>query len=183
MASAKKRGPRRIDWLAVRRDYVEGIQRDDKVEWPTLQELCKLHRISMSAVGDKAMEEDWTGERKKYQKRVEEKRRAVRADKLGNAQAEFDNRVMRVAESQLAMIIRAMTEATQGEGAKINPSDLPKLTRALRDVHAVGQAILGVPPPGWQGQGMNAPGKPQGNVRQHVVYQWIDDDPTDETFD
>jgi hypothetical protein len=173
-------GKAKHDWPRIKKDYVEGIPNDGGHDWPSLDDLAVKYGAGRSALRMQASKDGWTDLRRQYQTKVDQTRRTKRAEKLGSRQAEFDSRVMRVADTQLAMIVRKMNEmnAPGGDGAmpSVDPSVMIKLARALRDIQAVGRIALGIPSVGGP---MGAAGSGGGVMR----FEWVTDDPTDVDFD
>jgi hypothetical protein len=148
------------DWTAARTLYVEGTVIEGTQTWPTLEEVATKLGITPARVRERAGKESWRDARDIYRAKVEQARQEKRSEVLALRGADFDSRVLAVAEAQMGMIVRRMNvlnEAKTADGKPIpaSPGDLQKLGLALRTVHLVGRLALGE----GDGSGLGASGQ------------------------
>lgn len=56
----------RINWEEIRDKYVYGIEKDGKIEFPSIRDLAERYNVSRTSIGEKASKEKWTGQRLQY---------------------------------------------------------------------------------------------------------------------
>lgn len=93
----------RDDWPDMRAAYVEGLQEDGRIHWPTLNEVATMYACHPASVRQRAAAESWTEQRATFQRRIEEERRAARAEEMARIGADLDIRVLRAAATGLGI--------------------------------------------------------------------------------
>lgn len=93
----------RPDWFAMRAAYVEGLQEDGRLTWPTLNEIATRWGANAANVRDRAATERWTERRAQFQRRVEEERQAARAEEMARIASDLDLRVLRAAATGIGI--------------------------------------------------------------------------------
>ena len=90
---------RKIPWEEIRNKYVYGIEKDGKLEFPTIRDLADEYNVSRSVLGDRAVKEDWVEKRKQYldERRTKTGQKVV--DEISNDIAKFDIDLFKQAEA------------------------------------------------------------------------------------
>lgn len=109
---------RRVNWLALRAEYVEGItDTNGQHHWPTYAELSARHHVNASNIRDRGSHEHWPDLRAQFQHTIDEERRAARATEIARIGADIDLRVIRssaiglgIAEARLEEFGRMATQ-------------------------------------------------------------------------
>ena len=146
----------KIDWERICADYVQGITHEGQTkEFPTYKDLSERYKISEGTIKNKASEEKWTDQKKRYKykvtKKVQEKKSHDDSHKLqGMDPAEIDE----AAELDAEQIIKSksrfegtgedLREAVQKQvnialqsPEKVNPYHLKMLGDALKSASDV----------------------------------------------
>jgi hypothetical protein len=134
------------DYPGIKRKYVEGVTRAGVLIWPTLDELAEEHKVDPPTLRRRASAEQWVEARNDFRTKQARARQAARVKKLGEEGAHFDLKILRLAETQAAMIDVKLQSLHVKRGNKFGPSDseeIRKLSVALRNVQAVGRIALG----------------------------------------
>lgn len=148
----------RIDWPAVRRDYVEGraVNPDGDPNartWPTLEELATLHPAGISTIRTRSAREHWPDLRSSYQAEIEAGRKRQLIEQRGEQAAALDRRALTNAEAGMSLIGMRLSHMVTTEAAKpladrgqrLEGSELASLGLAARRWLQVKAAVLGQP--------------------------------------
>jgi hypothetical protein len=177
------------DWIGIKRLYIEGEPDPSGREGtllPTLLELATRFGIHESTMNARCRTEGWLDQRKEYQRKLDDLRRAKRMEALANQQADVDERVLTTANGLIAMVIARMEEFNkarqpQGRGKKPEPvdtRDMLRLTQALTNAHNIALKAMGVQTSSPTGQFTAVPGS-----KGTVTYEWVSNDPTAKNYD
>lgn len=115
--AAPTRG-RHYDWPAIKAAYVEGVEVDGKLTWPTLDESARAHEALPHKVRERAAAEGWTDERATFQRRVELERREERSAELARMGADIDLAALRIARSGFTLTAARLQELTGVQAAR-----------------------------------------------------------------
>jgi hypothetical protein len=140
--------PRKHDWEAARRDYVQGYEREDgsRHSEPTYAEIAKRTGISGSMMRKKGADENWAQQRNMFQSRMEHATQGRRIDVLADRIVQFDSDCASTATELLGMIRKKMEQAVivDEEGVRqVTTADLQTIASALVKVQAVGRLAMG----------------------------------------
>lgn len=100
------------DWPAIKAAYVEGIEHDGRLTWPTLDESAQLHDAIPSKVRERAAKEGWGDERAAFRRRIEEQRQEERSSEIARLGADLDVAALRIARSGLSIVGSRLLELT-----------------------------------------------------------------------
>lgn len=106
-------GNSKYDWEAVRRDFIEGIDRPNtknEKEFPNLRELAELHQIPYERIRKKSAEERWTQKRAAAEQVYHQKRAAGRAKQIARNALDFDEKTYNAAKIGIAMVTTRLAE-------------------------------------------------------------------------
>jgi len=136
---------RRIDWVKIKREYVESNI--------TLEELAKKHNISLSTLKKRSARETWSTERNLFGTKTELKRQEKQSELLASEASSFDNLCLRVARSAIGIIENQInTLQEQMKNSKVDAFTerqvrlLEKLSNSLKQLQSVGKVALGENP-------------------------------------
>lgn len=137
------------DYDPIKEDYVEGVLTDDnKITWPTLEDLAKKYDISISTLRKTSAKYAWTRQKNAFRADLERKRQETKQDLIAEAAAQFDRKIFKVAETGLRHIqghfLVAQEQFIKSEGRNPMPlSRLTKLAIALEKYQKIGRLALG----------------------------------------
>lgn len=161
MTTTEPRKYQKYDWPTLKRDYVEGIEVDGKLTWPTFNELSERHGVWSSNVRDRAAIEMWTTDRAAFQRRIEMQRQQARSQELAALGADLDLQALRIAKNgltitsarlgELGQAAQERMEAIRQAGGKVtaetpkpvDSEELGTLSRAAVQWYALGSKALG----------------------------------------
>lgn len=133
------------DWPSIKRDYVETRS--------TLADVQARWGVPRGTLSARASREGWNDLKQQFAAKLEQTRQETIITQAAAEQAKFQSTVLRVAQGQLAMIMRKMNEfasdaaadASMGkhEAKRVDAAVLLKLTNALANVQRVGSASFG----------------------------------------
>jgi hypothetical protein len=135
---------RSFDWPSLKREYVEGVPRGDRIEYPTLREVAERCGARAELVRQRAAREQWRFEREQYRARVERERQDRRARAIGEQAAQFDADALRLAQGALVAVGRRLG-AMLAEGRildRAETSELQALASAMHNFYRVGRAAI-----------------------------------------
>ena len=141
---------RKIDWIKIKSDYTQGVDRDGKVSFPTLEELSVLHNVSQSTLRKRSAAEDWTTSKNMFKSHLEQKRREKRTEVLAGKAAEFDADIFKVVsvgvrhiQGHFLAVEQRFIDSQGREPMGVNM--LNQLAMALDRLQKVGRLALGEP--------------------------------------
>jgi len=108
MAQQKK-----LDWVAIKADYVEGVSQGQTRRYPTYEDLGTKYECNAQTIRRRGGEERWTEDRATFQRRVEEDRRAQRSHELATLAADLDVNALRIARSGMSVTAARLAELGQ----------------------------------------------------------------------
>jgi hypothetical protein len=134
----------------MRAEYVEGIRTEEGLNYPTLDEVGTKYGANLSYLRRKASTENWTGQRKMYQQKIEQARQEKRVNLLATEAAKFDAECLELARVGLNHVrghfLSAQEDFKSSNGKKaMNATMLEKLSRASERYQKVGRLALGEP--------------------------------------
>ena len=142
--------PRKHDWEAIRRDYVQGYARDDGSRFtePRYADVAAKHRMSESTLRKVGAEERWPDQRNMFRTRVEHAQIEKRIDTLADTIVKFDAECAATATALLNIIRGKMAQAVEVDekGKRVvtaTTTDLQALAGALIKAQTVGRLAMG----------------------------------------
>ena len=142
--------PRKHDWEAARRDYVQGYVKEDgsRHSEPTYAEIAKRTGISSSMMRKKGADENWAQQRNMFQTRMEHVTQEKRIDVLADQVVKFDSDCATTANALLNIIRGKMSQAVEVDATGrrqvvATTTDLQALASALVKAQAVGRLAMG----------------------------------------
>ena len=129
---------RKIPWGDVKREYVQGVERDGKRVYPSQYDLAERYGVSQSSIWRKAKAENWAVEREIFAVRVQSECSQKTIDSLSDEGSQFDLSAFRAANAGVKRVEEAMTKT-----ALMSPDDMTKLASAPKTFHQVGRLALG----------------------------------------
>jgi hypothetical protein len=130
------------DWPSIRRDYVEGIDRDGVIVYPTMDEVAERHKVMPNRVREQAAKRGWFADRERLQARIAQARETKRAVVIGRAGADFDSKVLRFAGRLLGDVERTRKRLTRKD-ANVDPLELSRIGLAARHCQTLAKVALG----------------------------------------
>lgn len=137
------------DWPTIRKDYVEGIEQDGKITWPTLEALAEKYDIRTGDYRTRVSREGWTSLRDKFRARQGQVRQSARVKAVANGAAKFDAKILGIAQTMADRLTTMMAGMTEAQ----DPEPYRKAAAALVNVQRAGRIALGEPADGPPGQG------------------------------
>jgi len=140
----------RYPWNTIRAAYVEGLQEENGLRFPTLDELATKYGPDAAHMRRKAAKERWAEQRKMFQSKVEAARQDNKVNLLAAEAAKFDAECLELARVGLHHVrghflnAQEKFKSTGGKDA-MNVAMLEKLSRASERYQKVGRLALGEP--------------------------------------
>lgn len=131
---------RQIPWDIVKRQYVQGVEKDGKRVYPTMRDLADKYECNVSTVGRHAKAEDWAVQREIFANKLQTECKRKTIEVLSDAGSDFDLKAFRIAQAGLKRI----QDALEGEVPML-PEDVNRLASASRTFHQTGRLALGEP--------------------------------------
>lgn len=104
------------NWPAIKAMYVEGVEHEGTLTWPTLDECAREHNARPDKVRLRAAGEGWTDQRVTFQRRIEEQRQAERSEEVARLGADLDVAALRVSRGGMSLVAARLAEL-QGQAA------------------------------------------------------------------
>jgi len=167
--------PFKHDWESIKKDYVEGVEGEDGLTFPTLINLSEKYNVPMSTLTKRSSMEDWQTERNIYRKKIEDARRDKQAEVMASRAANFDSEVLKIAEAGLKHVqghfLAAHDAFRESNGRNPMPmNSLETLSRSLERFHRIGRLALGETTENVGGGGEN-------NGEEFYIIQEVINDP------
>lgn len=132
--------------LKIRNDFVHGVEIDDKVEFPTLDNLIKKYNVAQSTVYRTARSEGWKIQKEQfYQEHIKKLDQQRSKDRAERSKKMDDNNV-NVAEALLGTIAQVISKNNrdiQNGQMGLPPSQLTALAQAVSITQKVAKLALG----------------------------------------
>jgi len=158
------------DWPTIRKDYVEGIEQDGKLTWPTMEAIAVKYGIEGPMLRMHASKQKWTDLRDKYHTKQLHARQDARVKAVATGAAKFDAKILQAANGLADLLVRAI--------AKLEPEatgELRSTSASLVNVQRAGRIALGEPADGPPGPG--------GQLLGTVLIRVVRDGPYGETIE
>ena len=134
------------DWPLIRREYVEGFDKDGRVHRPTMRELGKRHGIDEANVRRRAKSEAWTAARHEFGTKAALAREAERTAEMGRLGAEFDRTMLDFAHDYMRLVSRAKRNL---DGVDLlDELAVMRIGQAARHAQVIAKIALGEAPGG-----------------------------------
>jgi len=159
------------DWPTIRKDYVEGIEQDGKLTWPSMEDLAEKYGIGGNDYRNRASKEGWVEQRGKFRARQVQVRQTAKVSAVGNGAAKFDLKILGIAQ----MMADRLTTMMAGMDEAKDPEPYRKAAAALVNVQRAGRIALGEPADGPPGPG--------GQLLGTVLIRVVRDGPFGETIE
>jgi hypothetical protein len=135
---------RRTDWLAARAAYVEGVQGENGIEWPTLAEIAARFKCGIRAVELRSANENWPTQRTRFQARFAIKLREKKAEAMAHKAAQLDERFLEASQRLLALIERLQeAESAKADNGNSRPEGVATLSLAAQRAQKVAKIAVG----------------------------------------
>ena len=131
---------RHINWEEIRDKYVYGIEKDGKLEFPTISDLSKEYGIDKGTIGRHSSKEDWAKLRQQYINERSTKSQQKIIESISDKIAGFDTSIFNGID-RLAQKIIERIDALAPEKART--FDFVNLANALKQVKEIENSILG----------------------------------------
>lgn len=135
------------DWPTIRREYVEGFDKDGRIHRPSLREIAARHGVDATMVRHRARAEGWSKARHNFDSKAAQARETARVRVLAAEGAAFDRRMLRVAGGLVDLVERAR-EAVAATDDAIDHLELARLCQAARHAQVIAKIALGEAPGG-----------------------------------
>jgi len=132
------------DWTTIRNEYVEGIEQNGKILWPTMRGVAAGHGMDGTVLRLRAAKEKWADLRNQYKAKQLHARQTARVKIVANAGAKFDSKILGIAQMLAARLTVMMGEMDQTH----DPEPYRKVASALVNVQRAGRIALGEPADG-----------------------------------
>lgn len=129
---------RRIPWDDIKREYVQGTERDGNRVYPSQRDLAEKYGMNNSTIGRRAKAEDWSVQREIFASKLQAECKQKTIESLSDEGSQFDLSAFRAANAGVKRVEEAMTKT-----APMSPDDMTKLASALKTFHQVGRLALG----------------------------------------
>ena len=134
---------KRIDWVTVKGEYIEGIiDEDGNRLFPTSDILAERHQMSRGTLLNRLCREKWLKERDKFVKEVEATRKEQKIQTLVGESAVFNAKTLKIADKGLTLIAKKFKESFTNN-SPLSTSDHANLSSALKNYQQVGRLALG----------------------------------------
>ena len=127
---------RKIPWEEIRNKYVYGVEREGKLEFPSIRDLSKEYNIDVGIIGHKASKEGWVESRKQYLNDRSTKTQQKVVDEVSNDIAKFDIDLFKQAEA----VKEKMDELIKNIK---RPTDAFTIANTLKALKSVEQDVIG----------------------------------------
>lgn len=131
-------------WPEIKAAYVEGIQKDGNIYYPTLKELSEKYGCGFGYIQQKAASEEWNSYKKILRRKIAEKAEEKKIESLASEIAVFDTDTYKLARAMQKHIAENLNQKDKNNKLKIlKPSDILKLSNSLIMVQRAGHLALG----------------------------------------
>jgi len=131
---------RQINWEEIRDKYVYGIEKDGKLEFPTIDDLSKEYKISRGKIGERSSREGWVKARERYLNERGTKREQKIIESISDRIAGFDTNIFNGIDKLAQKIIERIDALTPEE---VKTFDFVNLANALRQAKEIENSVLG----------------------------------------
>lgn len=158
MARQRVRRGTAIDWLAVKRDYIEGIVGpNDERMWPTIDDLAARLGVSHDAVKVRSAQGAWPDAREQFRVELDGERRRAIFESRKEQLVSIDKRALTSAEAGIALVGTALSRIVREQNVdaglvppRIDPKQLTGLGLAAKRFMEVKAAATGQVAPSEQ---------------------------------
>ncbi|MBP2652620.1 MAG: hypothetical protein H6Q73_189 [Firmicutes bacterium] len=126
----------RHNWDEIRKEYIEGMEQDGQLVYPTQKSIADKYGIAPETVNRKAKAEQWEVQREIFVNKTSIKRQEKKAELISDEGSQFDLDCFNAAKAGIEKI-------QHGIGNCFLVEDLNKLSSALKNFQTVGKASLG----------------------------------------
>lgn len=149
------------DWTAIKRRYVEGVNRNDAdrtIDWPSLDKVAEHFGLGAQRVRERSAAEGWVEQRSRFQAQVERVRQQAKANALAQRAVRLDDRALQASELGIELCLSALGDIgrraqaaraeTVGSGTPsggIDAQEQQRLAYAVDLWHRIGLRALGDP--------------------------------------
>lgn len=134
------------DWPTIRREYVEGFDKDGRIHRPTMRELAARHNVDAGKLRGRAGVEGWTDARRTFAAKASQAREAERVAEMGRLGAAFDRTMLDFADDYMRLVGRAKRNLDR----VALPDELAvmRIGQAARHAQVIAKIALGEAPGG-----------------------------------
>ena len=127
---------RKIPWEEICNKYIYGIEKDGKIEFPTVKDLAEEYDIAVTTIGEHSSKEGWVKLRENYlnERRIKGEQKVV--DEVSNDIAKFDIDLFKQAEA----VKEKMDELIKNIK---RPTDAFTIANTLKALKSVEQDVIG----------------------------------------
>ena len=125
-----------INWEEIRNKYIYGVQKDGKVEFPTVQDLSKEYGIDGSVIGRHSSKEGWVKARGNYinERSIKSQQKVI--DEISDKIAPFDTDLFNKAKTVLEKL-NALIEGID------KPYNALLIANTLRSLKELEKSVIG----------------------------------------
>lgn len=135
--------PKGHDWIAIKRDYVEGIVDEEGNRiFPATLDIAQKYGLNYGTFRNRITRQKWLQERELFTAKIDEARREKRIDVLASKAAEFDSTCLKVAEAGISHIGQHLKAAAEAK-KPLSLSASVQLSQALKNYQHIGRLALG----------------------------------------
>jgi len=95
---------RKIDWEAVKREYIYGYIENNRRIYPTYRDLAERHNITLKALGSRAKRDNWTVEKEMACNRISQKVSEKQEEMLIDEHLKFSKNCFSIAQAALKIL-------------------------------------------------------------------------------
>lgn len=135
-----------IKKIKIRNDFVQGIEKDNKRIYPTLDELIKKYKVAQSTVYRTARNENWKLQKEQFQSNLQVELDKERQKDLVKRSKSNDDNSLNIANGLYVMIGQIMTQHNQDmqSGKKsLPPTQINALASAALSAQRLAKIALG----------------------------------------
>lgn len=132
------------DWAAIATSYVDGVQQDAGLVFPTREELAAAYHVDLGELERRDALEDWSAHRDANRHRQRIERRAAQLEANLDATDKFDQLGLGAARFAMAQVLERF-KATQESKGLMPVSELGNLTIIAERAQRIGKAALELP--------------------------------------
>lgn len=127
----------RKDWGEIEQKYIQGVDENGKIQFPTQRELASEYDISVGELGKKAKQGHWVDKKRKYLSKLRAECEQKSINKLSDEASQLNLKIFKAAEEGIEKIRENISNED------IDSLELERLSRTLLNLQRVTHLITG----------------------------------------
>jgi vacuolar-type H+-ATPase catalytic subunit A/Vma1 len=133
--------------LQMRKEFIEGVEKDGKRHYPSIDELVNTYNVSRATAYRRAKDEDWQRAKNQFHTKLQQEQEEMRISSLVAESKRLDSNSLQIAQAMLGRVGRALQRAAEreqqtGENA-MTPQELRELSHVTANAQKIGKLALG----------------------------------------